>query len=65
MSRENRFANNIQNSGAHRQLSANKIKQIYIQNIANNNDTRHFSIVMNKTVKQYKQEIEKLYSLNY
>ncbi len=65
MSRENRFANNIQNSGAHRQLSANKIKQIYIQNIANNNDTRPLSIGMNKTVKQLKKEIEKLFGLNY
>ena len=65
MIRGNRFANDIQNSGAHRQLSANKVKQIYIQNIANNNDTKPLSIGMNKTVKQLKKEIEKLFNLNY
>lgn len=65
MNRENRFTNLNSHSGAHRQLSANKIKQIYIQNIANNNDTRPLSIGMNKTVKQLKKEIEKLFNLNY
>lgn len=56
---------NISNSGARRQLSANKIKQIYIQNIANNNDTKPLNIGMNKTVKELKKEIEKLFQLNY
>ena len=65
MDRENRFDNNIQNSGAHRKVSANKTKVIYIKNIANNNDTRPLSIGLNKTVKQLKKEIEKLFGLNY
>lgn len=65
MSRENRFLDNITNSSAHRQLSANKVKEIYIQNIANNNDTRPLKIGMNKTVKDLKKEIEKLFGLNY
>lgn len=65
MFRENRFANDIQNCGTHREVSGHKIKQIYIQNIANNNDTRPLSIGMNKTVKQLKKEIEKLFGLNY
>lgn len=65
MFRENRFANDIQNCGTHREVSGHKIKQIYIQNIANNNDTRPLSIGMDKTVKQLKKEIEKLFGLNY
>jgi len=65
MRRDNRFSSNIEQSSAHRQLSANKVKEIYIQNIANNNDTRPLSIGMNKTVKQLKKEIEKLFNLNY
>lgn len=64
--RRNRFDDGpISNSGAHRKLSANRIKEIYIQNIANNNDTRALSIAMNKTVKDLKKEIEKLFNLNY
>ena len=65
MFRENRFANNIQNSGTHREVSGHKTKEIYIKNIANNNDTRSLSIGLNKTVKQLKKEIEKLFGLNY
>lgn len=65
MFRENRFANDIQNSGTHREVSGNKTKEIYIKNIANNNDTRPLSIGLNKTVKQLKKEIEKLFGLNY
>lgn len=65
MSRDNRFSGNIVNSGAHRQLSAQKVKEIYIQNIANNNDTKPLKIGMNKTVKDLKKEIEKLFQLNY
>ena len=65
MSRANRFEGNIANCGARRQISANKIKQIYITNIANNNDTKPLNIGMNKTVKELKKEIEKLFCLNY
>ena len=65
MFRENRFANNIQNSGTHREVSGHKTKEIYIKNIANNDDTRPLSIGLNKTVKQLKKEIEKLFGLNY
>jgi len=65
MERGNRFQGNIANSGAHRQLSAKKVKEIYIQNIANNNDTKSLQIGMNKTVKELKKEIEKLFNLNY
>lgn len=65
MSRENRFNGPILSSGAHRNISANKIKQIYITNIANNYDTKPLNIGMNKTVKELKKEIEKLFNLNY
>ena len=65
MERGNRFQGNIANSGAHRQLSAKKVKEIYIQNIANNNDTKSLQRGMNKTVKELKKEIEKLFNLNY
>ena len=65
MNRGNRFQGAIENSGAHRQLSAKKVKEIYIQNIANNNDTKSLQIGMNKTVKDLKKEIEKLFNLNY
>jgi len=65
MFRENRFANDIQNCGTHREVSSNKTKEIYIKNIANKNDTRLLSIGLNKTVKQLKKEIEKLFGLNY
>lgn len=65
MYRENRFSGAMVNSGAHRQLSANKVKQIYITNIANNNDTKPLNIGMNKTVKELKREIERLFNLSY
>ena len=65
MSRENRFkAQNIKLPGENRNLSHIKQKK-YIQNIANNNDTRALDIKMDKTVKDLKKEIEKLFSLNY
>jgi hypothetical protein len=62
MSRDNRFDSKIPR--ANRQLSANKVKEIFIQNVANS-DTRALEIGMNKTVKQLKKEIEKLFSLSY
>ena len=65
MFRENRFANDIKNIRTHREVSSHKTKEIYIKNIANNNDTRPLSIGLNKTVKQLKKEIEKLFGLNY
>ena len=64
MSRENRFDYNIGGSGAHRNLSAKKVKEIFIQNVATD-DTRPLQIGMDKTVKQLKKEIEKLFNLNY
>jgi hypothetical protein len=65
MIRENKFLDNTPNCSAHRQLSAKKVKEIFIQNIANNNDTKPLKIGMNKTVKDLKKEIEKLFGLNY
>lgn len=65
MSRENRFLDNNANCGTHRYHSFTKVKEIYIQNIANNNDTKPLKIGMNKTVKELKKEIEKLFGLNY
>lgn len=65
MSRDNRFYSGSGQSSAHRQLSATKVKEIFIQNIANNDDTRPLQIGMDKTVKQLKKEIEKLFGLNY
>lgn len=65
MDRGNRFNNNVVGSSAHRNVSANKVKEIYIQNIANGNDTKSLQIAMNKTVKDLKKEIEKLFCLNY
>jgi len=63
MSRDNRFSN-IGNAGAHRNVSANKVKGIFINYIVTN-DTRSLNIGMNKTVKELKKEIEKLFNLNY
>lgn len=60
MERGNRFQGYIANSASHRQISANKIKEIYIQNIANNKDTKSLQIGMNKTVKQLKKEKRKI-----
>ena len=65
MERINRFEENLTNSSAHRNLSAKKVKEIYIQNQANDDDTRPLKIGMNKTVKDLKKEIEKLFNLNY
>lgn len=65
MERGNRFNNIVAGSSAHRNISANKIKEIFIQNIANGNDTRPLQIAMNKTVKDLKKEIEKLFNLSY
>ena len=64
MNRENRFDNNLAGPGAHRNISATKVKEIFIQNVAND-DTRPLKIGMDKTVKQLKKEIEKLFNLNY
>lgn len=65
MNRNNRFGDeNISNNSAHRKVSATKIKEIYIQNIAND-DTKSLKISMDKTVKQLKKEIEKLFNLQY
>ncbi len=41
-----------------------RIKQIFIHNVETN-DTRTLDIGMDKTVKQLKKEIEKLFNLNY
>ena len=65
MERSNRFNENLNNSSAHRKTSAQKVKEIYIQNEANDEDTRPLRIGMNKTVKDLKREIEKLFNLNY
>ena len=64
MIRDNRFSNNIVNSGAHRNISATKVKVIYINYIITN-ETKPLNIKMDKTVKQLKKEIEKLFNLNY
>ena len=44
MSRDNRWSNDVGQSSAHRNLSAKKVKEIFIQNIANNNDTKPLQI---------------------
>ena len=51
MERGNRFNNQVSGSSAHRNISANKIKEIYIQNIANGNDTRPLQIAIIKLLK--------------
>ncbi len=63
--RNNKFYANSEEKESHRDYSANKFKEIYIQNIANNNDTKPLNICMKKTVKDLKKEIEKLFKLNY
>ena len=63
MERSNRFDESLINSSAHRKTSAQRVKEIYIQNEANDDDTRPLRIGMNKTVKDLKREIEKL--VNY
>ena len=51
MERGNRFNNIVAGSSAHRNISANKIKEIFIQNIANGNDTRPLQIAIIKLLK--------------
>lgn len=63
MSRGNRFEGNM-SSSAIRKLSASKVKEIFIQNISTN-DTKSLNIGMDKTVKQLKTEIKKLFNLSY
>ena len=63
MNRGNRFEDNM-GSSAQRKLSANKVKEIFIQNISTN-DTKSLNIGMDKTVKQLKAEIKKLFNLSY
>lgn len=65
MERSNRFEESLINSSAHRKTSAQRVKEIYIQNEANDDDTKPLRIGMNKTVKDLKREIEKLFNLNY
>ena len=65
MERNNRFEESLTKSSAHRKTSAESVKEIYIQNEANDEDTRPLRIGMNKTVKDLKREIEKLFNLNY
>ena len=65
MFRANRFDGELIGGSSHRDHSLCKLKEIYIQNIANNNDTRPLTISMKKTVKELKKEIERLFSLNY
>lgn len=65
MNRDNRFSNNnANNSGAHRNISAKKVKGIFINYIVTN-ETKPLNIGMDKTVKQLKKEIEHLFNLNY
>ena len=65
MSRENRFLGNSTKTSAHRRLSAKKVKDIYVQDIADEEDIRPLKIAMNRTVKDLKKEIEKLFNLSY
>ena len=66
MSRENNFLKkeNISKIKSRRKLSAEKVKEIYIQRLGDE-DYIPLKIAMNKTVKDLKREIEKLYNLNY
>jgi hypothetical protein len=41
------------------------VRELFIVNIANNNDTKSLKISGNKTVLQLKDEIKKLFNLNY
>lgn len=63
MNRGNRFEAD-QSSSAQRRISVNKEKEIFIQNISTN-ETKPLKIAMNKTVKQLKKEIQKLFNLDY
>ena len=62
MSRENRFSDTSSNFSSRRRLSVEKVKEIFIQNVTNG-DKRSLNIVMKKTVKDLKKEIEKLFGL--
>ena len=64
MSRENRFSDTSSNFSSRRRLSVEKVKEIFIQNVTNG-DKRSLNIVMKKTVKDLKKEIEKLFGLDY
>lgn len=64
VTRESRFLEDISNSSARRQLSAKKEKEIYIQKVTND-DIKPLKISMNRTVKELKKEIEKLFKLSY
>ena len=63
MSRENRFSDTSSNFSSRRRLSVEKVKEIFIQNVTNG-DKRSLNIVMKKTVKDLKKEIEKLFGLD-
>ena len=65
MYRQNRFEGNLLGGGMHRDHSACKIKEIYIQNQADNDNTKPLQISMSKTIKELKKEIEKLFGLKY
>lgn len=64
MYRRNRFDDNISYSSSNRDYSSSKEKGIYINYIVTN-DTRELNITMDKTVKQLKEAIRKLFNLNY
>ena len=64
MSRENRFSDTSSNCSSRRRLSVEKDKDIFIQNVTNG-DKRSLNIIMKKTVKDLKKEIEKLFGLDY
>ena len=64
MSRENRFSDTSLNCSSRRRLSVEKVKEIFIQNVTNG-DKRSLNIIMKKTVKDLKKEIEKLFGLDY
>ena len=63
MSRENRFSDTSSNFSSRRRLSVEKVKEIFIQNVTNG-DKRSLNIIMKKTVKDLKKEIEKLFGLD-
>ena len=62
--RENRFMENFSNSGSHREHSATKLKEIYAHNNLTEEE-KPILIRMDKTVKDLKKEIEKVFKLNY
>ena len=67
MSRENYFLekeNGSKKAKSRRKVSAERIKQIYIQKLGEE-EMKPLQIAMNKTVKDLKKEIEKLYNLSY